>query len=137
MVIHQPPAALYFLRKKMESNLTKLMSKFSPDSQFSQIIESAKTDVIQFCTFLREIHRCFSEFQNKYLPFKSTVIEYQPNAIPVEMSKLVASKIYDILRNLKSWHCFPSLDKIAPLLELAKLTDDLIECFDAYVDASK
>ena len=137
MAIHQPPAALYFLRKKNEYNLTKLLSKFGPDSQMSQIIQSAKTDVFQFCTFLKEIEKCFAEFHDKHLPLKASVIQYQQQAIPAEISKLVACNIYDILRNLKSWLCFPTLDKNAPLLELAKLTNDFIECFDAYVDASK
>ena len=78
-----------------------------------------------------------SEFNNKYLPFKSSILEYQPNSSPFDIAKLVIVRIHEIFKNLKSFMYFPSLEKNPHLLELAKLTDDLIECIHVYVQQTK
>ena len=137
MAIHQPSAANYFLKAKNQANLTTLISKFWPDSEVSSLIASDKIDIVQFATFIREINRCFSDFHNKYLPFKACLLEFEPEFTPFDIATVASRNMYEIFKNLKAYMYFPKLDKNPPLLELAKITNDLIECINVYVTDKK
>ena len=137
MAIHQPSAANYFLRAKNQANLTTIISKFWPDSEVCSLITSDKVDILQFSMFIREINRCFSDFHNKYMPFKAPVLEFEPEFTPFDIATVASRKMYEIFKNLKAYMYFPKLDKNPPLLELAKITDDLIECINMYLTDAK
>ena len=128
MAIHQPSAANYFLKANNQENLTTLISKFWPDSEVSSLITSDKIDILQFTMFIREINRCFSDFHNKYLPFKAPLLEFELEFTPFDIATVASRKMYEIFKNFKAYMYFPKLDNNPPLLELAKITDDLIEC---------
>ena len=130
MAIHQPSAANYFLKAKNQENLTTLISKFWPDPEVSSLIASDKIDIVQFTMFICEINRCFSDFHNKYLPFKAPLLEFELEFTPFDIATVASRKMYKIFKNLKAYMYFPKLDKNPPLLELAKITDDLIDCIN-------
>ena len=137
MAIHQPSAANYFFKANNQANLTTLISKFRPDSEVSSLIASDKIDIVQFTTFIREINRCFSDFHNKYLPFKAFLLEFEPEFTPFDIATVASRNMYEIFKILKAYMYFPKLDKNPPILELAKITDDLIECINVYVTDAK
>ena len=137
MAIHQPSAANYFLKAKNQENLTTLILKFRPESQVSSLIASEEIDIIQFSTFMCEINRCFSDFHNKYMPFNAPLLEFQSEFTPFDTARAASRNMYEIFKNLKAYMYFPKLDKNSPLLELAKITDDLIECINVYVTDAK
>ena len=103
----------------------------------SSLIASDKIHILQFTTFIREINKCFSDFHNKYLPFKAPLLEFKPEFTPFDIATVASRKMYEIFKNLKVYMYFPILDKNPPLLELAKITDDLIECINMYVTDAK
>ena len=96
MAIHQPSATNYFLKAKNQANLTTLILKFRPDSEVSSLIASDKIDILQFTTFIREIKICFSDFHNKYLPFKAPLLEFKPEFTPFDIATVASRNMYEI-----------------------------------------
>ena len=137
MAIYQPSATNYFLKAKNQENLTTLILKLQPDSEVSSLIASDKIDILQFTMFIREINKCFSDFHNKYLPFKAPLLEFEPDFTPFDIATVTSRKMYEIFKNLKAYMYFPKLDKNPFLRELAKITNDLIECINVYVTDAK
>ena len=79
----------------------------------------------------------FPDFHSKYLPFKAPLLEFKPEFNPFDIATVASRKMYEIFKNLKGYMYFPKLDKNPPLHELAKITDDLIECIIVYVTDAK
>ena len=78
----------------------------------------------------------FFSFYNKYLSFKAPLLEFEPEFTPFDIATVASRKMYEIFKNIKAYMYLPKLDK-NPLLELAKITDDLIECINVYLTDAK
>lgn len=99
-----------------------------------QIICSPKVEKAKACELVLTIHSHFKTFQNQYLPLKECALSFDDNKTPIENCEVGIVRIRKILLLLKDFILYPTINKVTTLLELAKLTHDLVECVLCYVD---
>ena len=100
----------------------------------SQIMQSPEVEVDKTFELLSTIHCYFANFQNKHLPMKESSLQYNTEISLSENCKVAIVKIKGTLKLIKDLIVHPDINKITSLLDLAKLTDDLKYCVDAYVE---
>ena len=133
MAKEKPVAAIHSLRRQIFQNFDQLLNWFSKRGKMSEVTGYLQLDFNVFKSVVWGIYRLLAHYHNIYLPLKARKLHYKPK------KTLFSNCIHGIIqvKELLSVLCLclyhPQINQLFSLLNLEKVTDDIIACINSYI----
>ena len=130
MATEKPVAVIHSLHQQIFQNLDQLLNWFSKRGKMSEVTGYLQLDFNVFKSVVWGIYRLLAHYHNIYLPLKARKLHYKPKKTHCIHGIIQVKELLSLLR-LCLYH--PQINQFFSLLNLEKVSDDIIACINSYI----